>query len=248
MTIRPLAAADRTDPLSYRPVAGFLFIAGLAILLAAILKQVPFGGAPMQVGQSIVSAAPGQVGAANIVTAVVLAYRGLDTLGEISILFVAAMAAGLVLGHGRRGGTRDPAAGFILRTGAALLFPFLLVLGAYVIIHGHLTPGGGFQGGTVLAAAFFLPHLARPDSLFNEAAAVWVEGLSGATFIVIGLMALAGSGHFLEPLLGTGALGSLFSAGTLPLLYLAIGLKVGAELGGVLGRLAEQEAVAEDSP
>jgi multicomponent Na+:H+ antiporter subunit B len=75
-----------------------------------------------------------------------------------------------------------------------------------------------------------------------------VEGLSGATFIVIGLIALFGTGHFLEPLLARGTLGALFSAGTLPLLYLAIGLKVGAELGGLLGRLAEQEAVAEDRP
>lgn len=70
-----------------------------------------------------------------------------------------------------------------------------------------------------------------------------VEGLAGAAFIVTGLLGLLYGGQFLQPLLGQGAMGSLLSAGTLPLLYMAVGLKVGAELAGLIARLAEYEAV-----
>ncbi len=221
-------------------ITGLLFLAGLGLLLAAALEGLPFGHAPMRVGSAILERAPGELGTANIVTSVVLAYRGLDTLGELTILFVAALGAGLVLG--RRKGAADPEAGFILKSASDLLFPFFVVLGAYIVIHGHLTPGGGFQGGAILAAAFFIPLMARPGSPFHERTASLVEGLAGAAFILIGLLALLHKGHFLAPLLGKGTVGALFSAGSLPLLYIAVGLKVGAELAGLLARLFHTEA------
>ena len=125
---------------------------------------------------------------------------------------------------------------------ADLLFPFLIMLGAYIILHGHLTPGGGFQGGAILAAAFFIPILASPSTPLNHRVSSMVEGLAGAAFIIIGLLALFDKGYFLAPLLGKGEVGQLFSAGSLPLLYMAVGLKVGAELAKLLARLQETEA------
>lgn len=222
-------------------IASLVFLAGLGTMLAATLAQLPFAGAPMQVGQEIVARAPAEVGAANIVTAIVLGYRGFDTLGEVTILFVAATAIGMVLsgsglGRASRAGEGAPA-GFILDRAAGLLLPFLIVLGAYVIIHGHLSPGGGFQGGAILAAAILLPLLANPAGPFQHGTAMLVEGLAGASFVALGLVSLLGGSAFLTPLFGTGTLGALFSAGSLPLLYLAIGLKVGSELAGLLHRL-----------
>lgn len=221
-----------------------LFAAGFAFLLAVLVAGLPFGAPPMTVGQAIQGDAAGTVGAANFVTAVVLAYRGIDTLGELSILFAAAMAAGLVLGRpGERRAGAAPA-GFILRAGADLLFPLLLVVGLYIILHGHLTPGGGFQGGVILAAAFVVPVLADPGRPPAHRRLAWVEGLAGAAFIATGLAALAWDHQFLAPLLGRGTLGSLVSAGTLPLLYLAVGLKVGAELTGLLVRMTDADGEA----
>jgi multicomponent Na+:H+ antiporter subunit B len=225
-------------------VTSLLFIAGLGVLLAAVLARLPFGQSPMQLGQEIVARAPGELGAANIVTAIVLGYRGFDTLGEVTILFVASLAVGVILaGGGRRSRTTGAsddeaggAAGFILARASHLLFPLLLVLGAYIMIHGHLTPGGGFQGGAILAGAFFLPILSAPKSPFHHATASLVEGMAGAAFVVIGLISLLDGEAFLTPLLGRGTLGELLSAGSLPLLYLAIGLKVGSELAGLLHR------------
>ncbi len=225
-----------------RNLATLLFLGGLAFLLIVITGTLQFGQPPMLVGDAIRQAAAEQVGAANIVTAVVLGYRGLDTLGELSILFAAATAGGLVLGKVRR--RERAAAGFILRSGADLLFPLLLVAGLYIVIHGHLTPGGGFQGGVILAAAFFLPLLARPQDSLDHGWLSLIEGLAGAAFIAIGLIALYQGRPFLAPLLDQGVLGELVSAGSLPLLYLAVGLKVGAELASLLSRLAGDDEVA----
>jgi multicomponent Na+:H+ antiporter subunit B len=225
-----------------RNLASLLFAAGLAFLFLVILSQLGFGAPPMRAGQAILAAAPQETGAANIVTAVVLGYRGIDTLGELSILFAAATAAGLVLGRRRPGAATDPQGGFILQSGADLLFPLLLVVGFFIVFHGHLTPGGGFQGGVILAAAFFISVLARPERSLNHAGISVIEGIAGAAFIGIGLWALFAGGEFLQPMLSRGVIGELVSAGTLPLLYLAVGLKVGAELAGLLAHIADTEA------
>ncbi len=222
-----------------RTTASLLFLAGLVVMLYALFQALPFGAAPMQVGQEIVSRAPGETGAANIVTAILLGYRGFDTLGEVTILFVAATAAGLILSGAGAGDLPKAPGGFILKAAADLLFPFLVVLGAYIILHGHLTPGGGFQGGAIMAAAFFIPLLASPTSPLNHSTAALVEGFAGTAFIVIGLASLMWGEAFLTPFLGKGTLGDLFSAGSLPLLYLAIGLKVGSELAGLMARIVE---------
>lgn len=218
--------------------ATVLFLAGFAFLLFSLTLTLGFGEPPMRAGQGVLDQAVAGTGAANAVSAVLLGFRGLDTLGELSILFAAATAGGLVLGHRRPGGDGPPA-GAILQAGTRLLFPLMLVVGFYIVLHGHLTPGGGFQGGVILAAAFFLPVLAGTGAGPDHALLRVVEGLAGTAFILIGLAALWTGGVFLEPLLvDRGALHELFSAGTLPLLYLAVGLKVGAELAGLLAHMA----------
>lgn len=226
--------------------ASALFLVGLVALIAAIFRHPEFGTAPMLAGQAINAVSPGEVGAGNIVTSVVLAYRGFDTLLELTILFTAAAAVGLVLGRPDPAGAREKDAGFILQAGADLLFPLLLVVGLYIILHGHLTPGGGFQGGVIVACAFFVPMLARPGTPLDHRAVALIEGLAGTAFILIGLAAFFGGHAFLTPLLGKGKLSALFSAGTLPLLYLAVGLKVGAELAGLLARMAETDGGGGD--
>ncbi len=221
-----------------------LFLLGLGVMIAAIYQHIDFGNTSVNAGQAINAVAAQETGAANFVTSVVLAYRGIDTLLELTILFTAAMIGGMVLGRRRADAPRDPDAGFILRTGADLLFPLLLVVGLYIILHGHLTPGGGFQGGVILASAFFLPLLARPGiTLIDQRIVSLVEGLAGATFILIGLLAMFDGKEFLTPLLDKGELGALISAGSLPILYLAVGIKVGSELAGLLAHLAEAEAL-----
>ncbi len=226
-----------------RSLASLLFAAGLAFLLLVITLQFPFGEPPMEVGTAIIAEGAGQTGTANLVTSVVLGYRGYDTLGELAILFTASLALGLVLGRRRDHAPRDADGGLVLRASADLLFPLLLVVGLYIVLHGHLTPGGGFQGGVIIAAAFFTPLLARPSQGLNHGVLSWIEALAGAGFIGIGLVALYQGEAFLQPLLDKGEPGRLLSGGTLPLLYILVGIKVGAELAGLLMNLADAEAV-----
>ncbi len=226
-----------------RKATSAIFLLGLGILIAAIYQQLTFYGSGVNIGQAINGMAANQVGTANIVTSVVLAYRGLDTLVELSILFTAATAGGMLLGRRKPTAQPDTNGGFVLRAGADLFFPLLLVVGIYIIVHGHLTPGGGFQGGVILASAFFVPMLARPGHQLDQRWIALVEGLAGASFIFIGLLAMIGGQAFLSTLFGKGELGELFSAGSLPLLYTAVGLKVGAELAGLLAHLSDAEVL-----
>jgi len=222
-----------------------LFSVGLGFLLFSLLVAGPFGVPPMQVGEMIQQQGAEALGTANLVTAVVLGYRGLDTLGELAILFASATAVGLILvGQQREASKATVFLGEIFDHAVSILLPLLLLVGFYIILHGHLTPGGGFQGGVILAVALFLPALARSGGYrtpIAEAGIRWIEGGAGALFIGIGLIALVGGGAFLMPLLGVGTVGTLVSAGTLPLLYLAVGLKVGAELAALLLHLTGEE-------
>ena len=236
--------------------SALLFISGLAFLLVVITGFLPLGHSPMLVGQAILENAKDQVGTANVVTSVVLAYRGLDTLGELSILFAAASVVGLVLtkssfnqaskmaikNKAQSKNIDESDSGFIAVNAIDLIFPLLLIVGMYIITHGHLTPGGGFQGGVILAVAFSMRAIVRPrQKSIDHGMVSLIESFAGVSFILIGLLALFAGGHFLQPLLGQGQFGSLWSAGTVPLLYLAVGLKVGAELAGLLLALNTDE-------
>ncbi len=233
--------------------SAILFISGLTFFLMVITGLLPMAHAPMLVGNTILEHAKDQVGAANVVTSVVLGYRGLDTLGELSILFAAASVVGLVLtksSFNKSASSNDDKhdhhdSGFVAVNAIDLIFPLLLVVGMYIITHGHLTPGGGFQGGVVLAVAFSMLVIVRPRrQSINHGMVSIIESFAGVSFILIGVVALFKGQNFLQPLLGHGEFASLWSAGTLPLLYLAVGLKVGAELAGLLLALNTDEVAS----
>ncbi len=233
-----------------RNISSLLFSGGLAFLLLVLATQLPFGHTSMLLGNDILQAAPDEVGTGNIVAAVLLAYRGIDTLGELAILFTAAASVGLILGqrsnHSAKRDKTITESHFITSRASDLMMPLLIIVGFYIIFYGHLTPGGGFQGGVILAIAFFLPVLTRPGTTIDHGMITIIEGLAGAGFIMIGLWAMLYGKPFLQPFfdtfLGNGIFGSLWSAGTLPLLYLAVGLKVGAELAGLLVTISEAPA------
>jgi multicomponent Na+:H+ antiporter subunit B len=186
------------------------------------------------------------IGAANIVTAIIVTYRGLDTLGEVTVLFLTASIVGLLLSRGIHKGKslqRDlPQSGELITTGTHLLVPLILLLGAYVFVNGHLTPGGGFQGGAILASAVLLMLLTDPLRHFSHRLIAAVESISGLFFVSIGILGLFFAGGFLDNrIMPLGELGALFSAGAIPLIYSFIGLKVGAEFSSMLVNLSETE-------
>jgi multicomponent Na+:H+ antiporter subunit B len=184
------------------------------------------------------------LGAANIVTAIIVTYRGLDTLGEVTVLFLTAAIVGLVLAQGKHQKMKPelPPVGELLITGTRLLVPLILLFGAYVFIHGHLTPGGGFQGGAILASAMLLLLLSNPLQRFSHRLIAVLESASGALFVIIGVLGMVLAGGFLDNrLLPIGTFGELFSAGAIPVIYTLVGLKVGAEFSSMLVSLSETE-------
>ncbi len=183
------------------------------------------------------------LGASNIVTAIVVTYRGLDTLGEVTVLFLAAAIVGLVLADAKHGRSRvRPPVGELLTTGTRFLVPMILLLGVYVFANGHLTPGGGFQGGAIVASAVLLMLLADPLRHFGHDLISAIESLAGVFYLAIGIAGVFLAGGFLDNrILPPGVLGDLASAGAIPLIYSLIGLKVGAEFASMLASLSETD-------
>lgn len=183
------------------------------------------------------------IGASNIVTAIIVTYRGLDTLGEVTVLFLAATVVGLVLALGGESEKSKPAlvpVGELLTTGSRYLAPLIMLLGVYVFVNGHLTPGGGFQGGAIIASGVLLLLLTDPLKHFSHGLIATIESIAGIFYVAIGVMGLVLAGGFLDNrFLPTGSLGALFSAGAIPLIYSLIGLKVGAEVSSMLASLSE---------
>ncbi len=120
----------------------------------------------------------------------------------------------------------------IVRTITRLLFPFTFLFGAYIVLHGHLTPGGGFPGGVIIAASVVMLLLAygveRTQKRMGLLQAEVLESIGGITIVVLGLFGLLLGTFFLQNVFPLGSLGQLFSAGNLPLLYIGVGIKVTA--------------------
>jgi len=229
-----------------------LLLAAVGTLFASLLVGYSPDEQLNLTGRYYAERTAADIGAANIVTAIIVTYRGLDTLGEVTVLFISAAIVGLVLAQGRVSSnlpTNTPGApsqripvGELLSTGSRVLTPLILLLGVYVFVNGHLTPGGGFQGGAILASGMLLLLLADPLKHFSHSLIAILESLSGLLFVGIGVLGLLFAGGFLDNrLLPIGTLGELFSAGVIPIIYSLIGLKVGAEFSSMLASLSETE-------
>ena len=223
----------------------FAMMAGLGVIFMALLAGYEPDAALNLTALYYAENTAREIGAANIVTAIVVTYRGLDTLGEVTVLFLASTIVGLVLSMGRKtqaGHSKLVPVGELLTTGSRFLAPLVMLLGVYIFVNGHLTPGGGFQGGAVIASGALLLLLADPLKHLSHTLISVVESFAGAAYVLIGVLGLILAGGFLDNrFLPLGDLGTLFSAGAIPLIYSLIGLKVGAEFASILANLSQTE-------
>lgn len=174
---------------------------------------------------------------ANSVTSIIVNFRGFDTLGEVTVLFLAVTALGGIL-YKRRHHVGERSVLFpastIVTSGSKLLFPAIILLGVYIFVYGHLSPGGGFQGGTIIATGFLLMLLAYENFTVSHNTLAYVESFAGILFVLFGFNGLILGKTFLENFLPTGELNSLFSGGIIPIIYILVGFKVAAELTGLI--------------
>jgi multicomponent Na+:H+ antiporter subunit B len=133
----------------------------------------------------------------------------------------------------------------IVRWTARFMTPFIMVLGFYVILHGHLTPGGGFAGGVFIGGAYFLMVLAygsdEAKSVFYKRRASLFECAGIFVFWFLAVLGLLRNGVFFLNVLQNAAPGkpyAVFSAGIIPLCNLAIGIEVAAGLFSMFITLA----------
>lgn len=136
----------------------------------------------------------------------------------------------------------DKGMSLIVKTVTRISAWLIILYGLYIIIHGHLTPGGGFGGGVVIALAFLNVMLAYGKEFTEK----WlnfdllhdIEASSITLFLVMGILGISMGGAFLANFLLKGKLFDLLSAGTIPVLNILIGIKVGISLFLVVWILA----------
>ncbi|MGW3265848.1 MnhB domain-containing protein [Streptomyces sp. NPDC001056] len=227
---------------------------GLAVLLAAACLELPgFGGRAHPYGTRAVHASLARH-TANTVASVNFDQRAYDTLGEMSILFAAVLGCVVLLRQARDEHRERPRPAEVarpVRRYALLVVPVALVCGLYVIAHGQLSPGGGFQGGVVAATALHLLYLGadyralervRPLGAFETA-----DALSVCAYLVLGLAGvLAGTAFLANTLLPYGTFNTLSSGGTVPLLNAAVGMEVASAVVVLLANFLDQAVEIEE--
>ena len=238
------------SPTARRGIA-VVALAGLgAAILVACLGLPDFGHPRGPYATAVIPLALHERHVTSVVAAITFDIRGIDTLGEELILFSAAAGATVLLRSQRAEedareaierhhalAERTPAP--VRGLGAALAGP-LLVLGVYIVAHGQLTPGGGFQGGVVLASAFLLVYAAGhfirgPVSLVELG-----EAAGAGAYVLIALGGLVFAGAAMENFLPYGTTGELLSGGTIPVLNVAVGVEVCGAIVLILSELLDQ--------
>ncbi|MFC0602471.1 MnhB domain-containing protein [Streptomyces palmae] len=233
-----------------------MFLAAAAVIAgffaAACSRLPPFGTPDHPYAARAVAAALAHR-TANTVASVNFDIRAFDTLGEESILFGTVLGATLLLRRARDERHRRAEAERVMPTTrlfGTLLLPVTLVVGVYIVAHGQLSPGGGFQGGVVLATALHLAYVAadyralkrlRPLTFLDVA-----DSLAAASFTLVGLAGLVAGGAFLENVLPLGTFNQITSGGTVPVLNAAVGIEVASGLIALLAHFLDQAVELTD--
>jgi multicomponent Na+:H+ antiporter subunit B len=175
----------------------------------------------------------------NVVGATVFDYRGFDTMGEELILFSAVVGVVLLLRSSGESREEEAPTATVrsdaLRVVGTLMVGGALLVGLWLVAFGYITPGGGFQGGVVIAGGAILLYLASSHKAFatfgSEELLDPIDATGAGGYIVIGIAALISGLPFLRNLLGPGIPGTLWSGGSIAFLNWASALEVaGANL------------------
>jgi multicomponent Na+:H+ antiporter subunit B len=236
--------------------------AGLGVVLIYGLAGLPdFGHYHGVYGQVINGIGVTERHATDLITAVNFDFRAFDTLGEEFILFGSVVGIMLILRQ-LRGEEEEPAAeeaeehtfagaSEALRGFALFLIPALIAVGVYIVVHGQLTPGGGFQGGVILAAGplavFLAGRYLRMRIVAPHLVSELGDALGAAGYAMLGLGGLVFAGVFLQNFLPGGIPGHLLSGGQMDLASTAVGLEVAGAFLAAWSEFLDQALVVKGS-
>ena len=227
----------------YVAMAIIFCIALVGVLLVTVSWLPPDGNAlnPVNnvVSERYIEQGLQETGAPNIVSGMILTYRAFDTFGETNVLFTAtccvmillmvddALLKKQILMNDRRFEPKNDA---ILQGVASILCPVIFIFGIYIILNGHLSPGGGFSGGAIMGAGLILYAVAfgfqKTQRFFDEhvykiakISALCMYGLIGTYFYMTGA-------NGLENHLPLGIPGHILSSGIILPINICVGLEV----------------------
>ena len=223
----------------YTGISIVVAISIIAVLLFAVSYMPPYGVAENPVNNEVIERytekGMEETGAVNIVAGVILDYRAFDTFGESCVLFAAACSVMMLMKKDKKGKEinptqfepkRDP----IVKNIAKVIVPFTLMFGIYVVLNGHLSPGGGFSGGAIMGASLVLWSSAFG---YRKLRVIVTEKfVKAVTFASLGFYAVAKSYSFftganhLHSIISPGTPGNIISAGLILPLNIAVGCVV----------------------
>lgn len=224
----------------YQIMSVFLCMGIILVLLWTISYLPVFGNAGNpdnnEVSARYIEQGLKETGAVNMVTGMILDYRAFDTFGESCVLFIASCCVLALLRIDQKTERYlddrifEPKNDIILQKCATVLVPVILLFGVYIILNGHLSPGGGFSGGAVMGSGLILYLNAfgfqKTERFFNEKVYRRIT-VSALSFYCLAksYSFFTGANH-LESGIPLGTPGAILSSGLILPLNICVGLVV----------------------
>ena len=190
--------------------AALLVLAALGLVLLAAAAGLPRYGdanapAATHVADDYVRGSMPDAHTPNVVTTMIADYRSFDTLGETMVVFAAGLACMLLLREPQRGrlpALARPKDNVVTEVVTRAMIPVIQLFGLYVVFHGHYSPGGGFQGGALIATSILLARMVLGFERSQALLPSWLGtplGLAGlALYAGVGLLAMPFGGNLLD--------------------------------------------------
>ena len=243
-----------------------ILLLALAVLLWPLLRVAgalpDFGTPTSRYGATVNELLPGARHVTNMVAAVNFDVRGIDTIGEECML-VCAVTGAVVLLRGARGESsteragRVPGRAVVERADATVLIcriasTVLALFGVYMVLHGTVTPGGGFQGGVIVASSLMLLYLGEGYAgwrrMVHSPPLAILEGGGAFLFVAAAAVPLILGYAALQNILPFGQPKDLFSGGLMVITNFAVGLSVTGSFGIMLLEFMEETRSSADDP
>lgn len=230
----------------YKIAAFACCVALISILLVAVSYLPPVGSdnnpGSNEVSAKYIEDGLQETGAVNIVTGMILDYRAFDTFGESNVLFIATCTVLILLRNDKKKGKGsaeeaekndsyyEPKSDTILQKVAFVLVPVIVIFGIYVVLNGHLSPGGGFSGGAIIGAGLILYLNAfgfeKTERFFTEKTYKWVSFSALSFYCLAKSYSFYTGAHHLESGIPLGTPGAILSSGLILPLNICVGMVV----------------------
>ena len=223
----------------------------IGLLLFTVTQMPKFGSADHPINNEVsaryIEQGLQETGAVNIVTGMILDYRAFDTLGESSVLFTAAMVVLFLLRKDKESHKYsqlaknmhdnphsdtyyEPKNDVILQKTAVVLVPIVLLTGIYVVLNGHLSPGGGFSGGAIMGAGLILYVSAfgfdKTRRFFTQKTYQRIVLCALLTYAVSKCYSFYTGANHIESVIPLGTPGAILSSGLILVLNICVGFIV----------------------